>query len=316
MKPVTFVVDGVEVAADLYVPSDLAAGERRPALVLLQGFGAVKEFGASQGVNFSKAGYICLAIDYRTFGASGGRTRGELFPLKMVEDARAAISYLQTLPQVEADRIGVWGTSFGGAIALAAGALDRRARVTIAQVPIVDGRRWMRGLRTAEQWENMLDILEEDRRRRFMGEPSARIPLARHWTSAEFSAMPTEESVVSYMSILEKTVPGWKIDIAMESVEKVIEFNPLATITQIGPRPLCIVVTTGFEPLHPTDQILDAYNRAHEPKRLVSLPYDQLGLYSEPGASHAVTETMGFLEQYLPVGRTVGGAVPRSRFVP
>ena len=140
VETVNLSVDGVELQADLYLPDKIKPGERRPALVAGHGFSAVREALQPQGEYFSAAGYIVLALDYRSFGRSGGTVRGELFPDRQVEDFSAGISFLQTRDDVEGDRIGVWGTSFGGGVALAVGARDRRARVVISQVPITDPR--------------------------------------------------------------------------------------------------------------------------------------------------------------------------------
>lgn len=313
-EEVSFLVDGVEVKADLYLPPDLKPGERRPAIVAGHGFAFVKEGLTPQGAFFSAAGYIVLAIDYRSFGRSGGAVRGELFPERQMEDFSAGLSYLQTRPDVEPDRIAFWGTSFGGALVLGAGARDRRARVIVAQVPIVDGSRWMQWLRTPEQWEALLDALDEDRTRRIKGEPGARIPIARHFNSTELNAMPTDDGVLKFMALLDTMVESWRPDITLESMEKIIAFRPIHSIAEISPRPLCIIMNTGYEALHPRDQVMEAYAAASEPKKLVLLPYDQLGFYAEPGATDALRSALDFFEEHLPVGEQRGGAIPRSKF--
>ncbi len=311
IEQVSFKVDGVEVQADLYLPPDLKPGDRRPAIVAGHGFSAVREALAPQGDYFSRAGYVLLALDYRSFGRSGGEIRGELFPERQMDDFSGGISYLQTRAEVEPDRIALWGTSFGGAMVLGAGARDRRARAVVAQVPIVDARRWMKWLRSPEQWEALLDALDEDRARRFAGEPGKRIPVVAHFSSTEVCAMPTNQDVLDFVGL---NPPSWRPDITLESMEKIIHFNPMATIHQISPRPLCIVMDTGYEVMHPVDQVMDAYAAAAEPKKLVLLPYDQLGFYAEQGQDEAMTVALDFLKEVLPIGRKVGGAVARSRF--
>lgn len=308
---VEFLVDGTLVHADLFLPPDRKAGERRPAIVAGHGFSGVRDMLAPQGAYFSNAGYVTLAIDYRSFGTSGGAVRGEQFPERHMDDLSAGISYLQTRDDVEHDRIALWGTSFGGAVALGAGARDRRARAVIAQVPIVDGRSWMRGLRDAEQWEDLLDAIDEDRARRFGGEQSRRIPVSLPFASRDICAMPTSDDALQFQTMMPET---WRGDMSMESLEKVLQFSPISTIAQISPRPLCIIMNTGYEVIHPMDAVMKAYANAAEPKRLVLLPYDQLGFYADEGQDAAMGAALGFLKEVLPVGSTVGGAVPRSRF--
>ncbi|WP_340315003.1 alpha/beta hydrolase [Rhizorhabdus argentea] len=310
-EQVRFLVDGTEVHADLYVPPDMQRGEKRPAIVAGHGFSGVREMLAPQGEFFSKAGYVTLAIDYRSFGTSGGEVRGEVFPERQMDDLSAAISYLQTRDEVEHDRIALWGTSFGGAMVLGAIARDRRARAVIAQVPIVDGRGWMRALRNAEQWETLLDAIDEDRARRFQGHPSLRIPVSLPFSSEEICAMPASQDTLAFQTMMPDT---WRGDISLESLEKVLQFSPAATISQISPRPLCIVMNTGYEVIHPIGPVVEAYGKAAEPKKLVLLPYDQLGFYADEGQDAALGAALRFLEEVLPVGSKIGGAVPRSRF--
>ena len=119
---------GVRVAGELGLPDGLSPEERRPGLVLGHGFGVVKQSLATEAEFFRRAGYVVLAIDYRTFGASEGEPRGQLFPLNQVEDFRNAVSYLQHRPEVDPDRIGIWGASFGGAVVIWTAAVDRRVK--------------------------------------------------------------------------------------------------------------------------------------------------------------------------------------------
>lgn len=310
-EKISFTVDGVRVDADLYLPQGMKPGERRPAIVAGHGFSGVREMLAPQGEFFSRAGYVTLAIDYRGFGTSGGDVRGELFPERQMDDLSGAISYLQTREDVEHDRIALWGTSFGGGMVLGAGARDRRARAVIAQVPIVDGRSWMRALRNAEQWENLLDALDEDRLRRFRGEPSQRIPVSLPFSSEDICAMPTSQDAIHFQTMMPES---WRSDVTLESVQKVLQFSPIETIAQISPRPVCIIMNTGYEVIHPMTAVMEAYAKAAEPKKLVLLPYDQLGFYADEGQDAAMSAALDFLNSVLPVGSKVGGTIPRSRF--
>ncbi|MEV1243354.1 alpha/beta hydrolase [Nonomuraea sp. NPDC050022] len=69
----------------------------------------VKEALAFFAPYFVKAGFAVLAIDYRTVGSSEGEPRGLDYPERQAEDFRSAVSYLQTRPEIQPERIGVWG---------------------------------------------------------------------------------------------------------------------------------------------------------------------------------------------------------------
>src|SRR5262249_11887080 len=118
----------------------------RPAIVIGRGFGGVRAANFREAQYLAEAGYIVLSIDYRTLGESDGEPRAQAFPLAHAEDFRNAISYLETRPEVDARRIGLWGTSFAGGVVLYVAAMDRRVRAVVGQMPIVYGRNWLRSL--------------------------------------------------------------------------------------------------------------------------------------------------------------------------
>jgi len=71
----------------------------------------VKEALGPHAEYLVRAGMMVLAVDWRTVGASEGEPRCQWFPERQVEDLRAGVSYLQTRPEVDPERIGAWGTA-------------------------------------------------------------------------------------------------------------------------------------------------------------------------------------------------------------
>ena len=305
---VEFQSEGTRCAADLYLPSNSSVSGR-PALVLATGFAGVKESSADAGRFFASAGYPSLAIDYRTFGASEGQPRGQAFPLREVEDVRNAVTYLENRPEVDANRIAIWGTSFGGGIVLYAGALDRRIKLVMSQIPVVDGRIWHETLRSSEQYARLLDALDEDRRCRYLGHPSRRVPVTGLTDRGGDVAMPADQEIVEMLAAAPLSMPTWSAEVTLESVEKALEFSPESVIDRISPRPLLITAVTGRDIIHPVRDVIRAYSKAGEPKQLLLLPYDQLGLYGGPGLQEALGQQLQFLSTHLPVdgkkGRTI-----------
>jgi hypothetical protein len=92
-KDITFTSKGLRCRGWLYVPDDLAEGQRSPTIVMAHGFSAVKEMMLPDfAERFAAAGFVTLAFDYRYFGDSEGEPRSQLFPLEQVEDVRNAIT--------------------------------------------------------------------------------------------------------------------------------------------------------------------------------------------------------------------------------
>ena len=88
---------------------------------------------------FAAEGYAGLAFDYRYFGESGGEPRQLLSVKRQLEDWRAAIAYARTLDGVDAERIGLWGSSYSGGHVMALAADDPSIKAAISQSPHTDG---------------------------------------------------------------------------------------------------------------------------------------------------------------------------------
>ena len=114
-RTVKFHSEGVRLEGDMYLPSDFKTGERRPGIVLCHGFTGLRDLILGDYAKvFVDAGFVALTFDYRGFGGSEGE-KWRLIPLEQIDDIRNAISFFEAQPQVDPERIGLWGTSFGGA---------------------------------------------------------------------------------------------------------------------------------------------------------------------------------------------------------
>ncbi len=120
---VTYKSEDGTVASKLYRLKDLRA--RAPAIVVLPGRG--RDFSGLEWLikPLAQSGYAVMAIGYRGIPVR--------YYLKDVEDARNAITYLETVPYIEPSRIGIFGHSRGGMAALMTAASgDKRVRTVVA----------------------------------------------------------------------------------------------------------------------------------------------------------------------------------------
>ena len=124
----------------LYLPEGATDATPAPALVMGHGLGAIKEMRlAAFAERFQAEGYACLVFDYRHFGDSGGEPRELLSIPRQREDWRSAVAFVRTLPEVDANSVVAWGTSFGGGHAIVTAADDPSIAASIAQCPFTDG---------------------------------------------------------------------------------------------------------------------------------------------------------------------------------
>lgn len=123
---------GITLAADLYVPKTTAE-EKLPAIAVSGPFGAVKE--QSSGLyaqTLAERGFLTIAFDPSFTGESGGQPRSVASPDINTEDFSAAVDYLATRPDVDAERIGIVGICGWGGFAINAAANDTRIKATVA----------------------------------------------------------------------------------------------------------------------------------------------------------------------------------------
>jgi uncharacterized protein len=136
-RDLTFTSGGETCAAWFYEP---AGPQPWPCVVLAHGFGGTREVRLdAYGERFAAAGIAALVFDYRHFGASGGLPRQLLDIRRQLDDWRAAIALARELPEVDADRVAAWGTSFSGGHVAWIAAEDPRLAAAISQVPYMDG---------------------------------------------------------------------------------------------------------------------------------------------------------------------------------
>src|ERR1700730_12070278 len=132
--------DGITLRGWHYLPHSRPG--KVPTIVMAHGFSAVKEMYLDRFAEaFANAGLASLVFDNRNFGASDGEPRQEIDPWRQVRDYRHAITYARTRPEVDRERIGIWGSSYSGGHALVVGAIDRRVKCVVSQVPLISGYR-------------------------------------------------------------------------------------------------------------------------------------------------------------------------------
>jgi hypothetical protein len=218
---------------------------------------------------FAAAGLAAIVFDNRNFGASEGEPRQEINPWQQIEDYRDAISFAQTLPETDAERIGVWGSSYSGAHVIVLGAIDRRIKCVASQVPLISGHRNARRLIRADLVAGVEAMCAEDRLKRYKGEAPAMIPVVSP-DPAGPAVLPTPDSWQWFAETGRTRAPAWRNEVTLRSVELFLAYEPGAYIEYVSPIPLLLVVALG-DHLTVADEALAAYGRALHPKRLVTL---------------------------------------------
>jgi uncharacterized protein len=244
------------------------AGTPGPAVVMAHGFSAVKEMYLDTFAEaFAAVGLNTLVFDNRCFGASDGEPRQEIDPWAQVRDYRNAVTFASTLPEVDPARIGIWGSSYSGGHVLVVGAIDRRVKAVVSQVPLISGHDNLRALVRADFIAGFREMFDADRLARFRGQPPAMVPVVDKDPLAA-SALPTPDSWEWFSETGNSRAPAWRNEVTLRSVEMFTEYEPGSYLPWISPTPLLMLVAAR-DHLVPSELAIAAFDTAHQPKELV-----------------------------------------------
>ena len=274
-----------------------------PAIAMAPGLSGVKEGSIAKYAEFfARGGFAVLAYDNVNFGESGGEPRQEADPQLQRRGYRDAVTYLRLRPEIDRERIGIWGTSYAGGHVLEVAAHDRRIRCVVSQIGQMSG---FEALRRAFRPQARVDALRDvydDRERRFQGEPPRMIKAV--------SGMPGEPCAMAGMPAYEyfmeqsRIAPRWQNSLTLRSLDLLWGLENSVFVSRISPTPLLMIVALEDE-LVPSDVSLAAYELALEPKKLVLLPGNHFTPYVE---QFALTggEARDWFTRHLIVGGSIG----------
>ncbi len=232
-ESVSFFSEGCRLQADLYLPDELRPGAARPGIVLCHGYTGVKDIYLPEtAAALNAAGFVALAFDYKGWGESQGPP-ARLAPHGRVMDARAALTFLALRAEVDQERMGLFGWSYGGSTAIWLAATDPRAKCVVSAVGVGDGERWMRGVREAGEWAALVERSEADLDSRVLSGESGLAP------RPDILRLDPESARIS--GRLRRASAGSVDHIPLEFVDETLAFNPEWVVDRIAPRAVLLI---------------------------------------------------------------------------
>jgi hypothetical protein len=290
--------DGTLLRGWWYAPETSAPA---PAVAMAHGFSAVKEMALDRYAEvFHEAGMGVLAYDNRNLGASDGEPRQEIDPWGQVRDYRCAIAWLAEQPDVDAGRIGIWGSSFSGGEVILLAACDERVRAAAANVPFAG----LPGVDYGDSRERYEAI-----RAWVLGEPGEgeRPPdevlgpvAVVEEEGCELPAyLPQEESREWFLRVGRQPGSTWRNRVTLRNAfAGDPPFDPGACIAHVAPTPLLLVVATE-DRLADTEIALTAFERAGEPKQIEMISGHHFTPYAGAGFAQASGAARDFFAKHL-----------------
>lgn len=258
IEPAVILSEGSRLAADRFILKE-KADQKLPTLILSHGWGGTASQLRPEAIAFARAGFFVVTFDYRGWGASEGRVvlvhpaprdakvdaytaevrelRELVDPLDQTTDLLNVLNWVAGEPQCDADRIGLWGTSYSGGHVIFAAAHDPRVKATVSQVPSLDSR---------------FVIATETERERTRDE-------ARRRARGELPYPPPGARVVGNLR-------GAPIR------EKLARYAPVELVAQAPQCAMLFIIAENEELFDNRDHALKAHERAQGPKKLVTIP--------------------------------------------
>lgn len=288
-RKVYFYSEGSKLEADYYLPDKSGDGVRRPGLVLCNGYTAIKQVILPDYARiFAEAGYPTLGFDYRGFGGSEG-PKWRVIPNEQLQDIRNAITWLESQPEVDPERIGIWGTSNGGALVISAAAADPRVKCVVGQVGFGDGNRLLTERYTPAQHEAFLELLRSDRRKRVLTGKGASAPAGVILNSPE--SQEAQAEAIKYL-------PEIYSEISWESAEATLDYRPIDVVHKITPRPLMLIAAEN-DTLCAADGYREVFDLAGEPKRWVTYPVRHYEIYLPEWVERSGRSAVEWFDEHL-----------------
>ena len=152
--------EGTRMAAEVFAPKEPKSA-RLPTIVMSHGWGGTAAALRPDAIVFARAGFLVVAFDYRGWGGSDSRlvvsgkkpekqdgkliaevkeVREVVDPIDQTTDIMNAIHWAVGDRQCDAQRLGIWGSSFSGGHVVYVAARDPRVKAFVSQIGSMDAR--------------------------------------------------------------------------------------------------------------------------------------------------------------------------------
>ncbi len=292
---VSFPVEGMICRAWLYPPA-ADASLPAPCIVMGHGLGGTRDCSlAPYAERFAAAGLCVVVFDYRHLGDSGGEPRQIVSIEGQLDDWRGAVAFARSLPNVDAGRIGLWGTSLSGGHVIVTAARDKSIAAVSAQCPMLDGTASAR-MAIADVGPMMATRMTSAALRDFgtmiTGQAPHYVPLVAH--HGELAAMATPGAYEGCMAIVP---PGWRNEIAARFFLGLPLYRPVLYAKDVACPAL--VIACERDSVVSAEAAADLVARMGEKARLATLPIDHFDIYKGVWFERSSGEQVAFFSAAL-----------------
>ncbi len=286
--PVKFLSESTQILGNIYLP-DSCVEIKLPGIVLCQGFAGTKEMLLpAYAEKFAESNYAVLTFDYRGFGGSGGEP-GILVPKLQIEDIKNAISFLSSFDKVDADRIGLWGTSYGGANAIVVASEDKRVKCLSVQLTFGDGERVITSAMTPESVSKLKDTLLRLHEKKELTGKEMMVPISK---------ILSDEQSKRFFQEYSDEFPALKTKIPFLTIFETLNYKPENYLKELQ-API-LIIGAEKDLVNPISETHSLYKLAPEPKELMVINgATHFELYKGDYLERAVNRQLLWFGKYL-----------------
>jgi pimeloyl-ACP methyl ester carboxylesterase len=260
--------DGVKLAGVLNLPDSAGAASPRPAVLLCQGLSGVKHLVLPEvAAGFAAQGLATLRFDYAGYGESEG-DRGWIDPPARVDDALYAIAWLKSQEGIDGARVGAYGHSYGGPVAISLASREPKVRAVVSVSGSGDGAWMLSSIRTSRDWVAFKHRIEEER---------AKVATTGQSTLVDITEiLPFSRAFFAANEKLKVLAGETAADIGttmfrFASVDAMLDFHPGDAARRLGGRPL-LLVHGEEDDAAVIESVAPIYANAPGPKKWIIMP--------------------------------------------
>ena len=262
-----------------------------PTVIAAGGWCYTKEMVMPHVARFvNQAGVQMLTFDYAGFGESSGKRRQHVDPWQQISDYRNAITYAESRPDVDGDRLGLFGISYSGGHVLILAAIEPRISTIVSVVPVVDGYTTAKRNHGELRFADLEHKIVEARRRAADGVDD-RIAMATLNPAEEMSVWPFPYNYEVFMKLKETEAPLHEHWCTTESAELLLNYDVSPFLPRILDKKVLMIVAQG-DNITSWDREIAAFNAIPSPftKLDILSGMTHLSLYADQADTEVAAE--------------------------
>ena len=275
--------DGVKLASVLNLPQGAHAAPG-PAVLLCQGLSGVKHLVLPEvAAGLAAKGFASLRFDYSGYGDSGGE-RGWIDPPARVDDALYGFAWLRSQQAVDSARVGVYGHSYGGPVAIVLASREPKVRAVVSVSGPGEGAWMLSSTRTSWDWIAFKQRIEQERVTVATTGQSTLVDITEilPFSPAFFAA--NEKLKVGAGDRADTGTTMFRL----ASADAMLDFHPEDAARRLGNRPLLLVHGEN-DSAAVIEAVAPIYANAPGPKKMIVMPgADHGDLDAGPGLAQAI----------------------------